>query len=168
MPTLCRSGYAQLPRHPQPSVPESRWPGGGAGWPGTSIARPHEPAGRTAADCPHSATAPTRARPVHQVMVLLMRHAIPSRGPPPAARRRRVLSLFRQTRRAPGWLAQDHCKTTVHAVAVSTRSGPALTGLIRPRAPPPVSLTAFAGQSLHGRDCRCGYQRQRLDRGELN
>jgi hypothetical protein len=36
-----------------------------------------------------------KAKPEHQVMILLMRHAFVSQGPPPSAWRRRELSLVK-------------------------------------------------------------------------
>jgi hypothetical protein len=159
---------AQLPAeaHDTEARPASRALFSAPG-PGTPITRPREPAVRTAADCPHPASPPTRARPMHQVMILLKRRAIPSRGPPPSARRRRVLSLYKQTRHAPGWLAQDDRKTTVRAAGnpgrpepapgrgrqSSARGGSAAAAL---RAPSRTGHHAPAPASEPARAARCG------------
>jgi len=46
-------------------------------------------------------------------------------GPPPSARRRRVLSPFNRRGKHPGWSAQDHRKTIVHAAGDPGRPEPA-------------------------------------------
>ena len=139
-------------------------------------------AARTTAGCPHPASAPARARPVHQVTILLMRHAIPGPGPPPSARRRRVLYLFKIDAHAPGWLAHDHRNATIQIAGNPGRPEPArgrgrqssARGGSAAGAPPPSRSRTGArqGPSRTGRHApasasepacapRCGHDRNR-------